>query len=114
MVEASDQIPEQKEIEGFQSDFLLEYEKAVVEEYYKDSKKANSESNPKGNCFVVLAKGFSVPKFVATLLYDKYSIKAEPQQIESAAGGIQKLAPRACSPYLIFIINFDEVEYQSL
>lgn len=54
---------------------MLEYEKAIVEEYYKESA-LSGETRPIGNCFVVLAKGFSVPKFVATLLYDKYSIKA--------------------------------------
>ena len=75
---------------------------------------SRGESNPNGNCFVVLAKGFSVSKFVATLLYDKYSIKAEPQSIDLGGGGTQKVVPRACSPYLIFIINFDEIEYQSL
>ena len=61
---------------------LLGYERAMINEMHKKFQKEGLT----GNCFIVLAKGFSVAKFVATLLYDKYSIKnqANPESEESA------------------------------
>ena len=64
-----------------------------------------------GNCFIVLAKGFSVSKFVAALLYDRYSIKAQVFDPELDGKNEKKTIMHKCSPYLIFIVNFQEHEF---
>ena len=48
-----------------------------------------------------MAKGFSIPKLVACILYEKYCLPED--------GSLKN-----CSPYLIFILNFDEVDHKAL
>jgi hypothetical protein len=50
------------------------------------------------DCLVVLGRGFSVPKITANFLHVKYSTPAAQKY----------------SPFLIFLINFDEVDFNSL
>jgi len=50
------------------------------------------------DCLVVLGRGFSVPKITANFLHVKYST----------------LSAQKYSPFLIFLINFDEVDFNSL
>ena len=68
---------------------MLGFEEAIVE-----------DMNRHRNCMVVLARGFSVPKVTASLLFSKYSL---PTNKKSAS-----------SPFLIFLLNFDEVDFTSL
>ena len=89
---------------------LLEYERAMINEMHKKLHKEGLT----GNCFIVLAKGFSVSKFVATLLYEKYSIRNQAKNPESEESGSKKTISLKCSPFLIFIVNFQDIEFLSL
>ena len=71
------------------------FEEALIEDIHKHK-----------NCFIVLARGFSIPRAVASLIFNKYSIPIpEKTKIE---------AQKQCSPFLILILNFDEVDFNSL
>ena len=89
---------------------LLEYELALVKDLTAgetidkvDTELEEESKEPKprgGQCYTVVARGFSVPKLVAGLLYEAYT------QLGSET--------RTCSPYLIFLLNFDEVDFRAL
>ena len=86
---------------------LLEYESAMIAEIHKTVKKEDLT----GNCFIVMAKGFTASKFIAALLYDKFSIKVQPASTESNDSKEKQTIMHKCSPYLIFIVNFQEHEF---
>ncbi len=71
------------------SSFLLGFEEALVEDMSRHR-----------NCMVILARGFSVPKVTASLLFSKYSLPTNKKS--------------ANSPFLIFLLNFDEIDFASL
>ena len=65
------------------------------------------------NSYLVTARGFSIHKIIASLLYDRYSIQRKDQVgEEEVKSDTSKVS--TCSPYLIFIINFEETDYQAL
>ena len=84
----------------------------MISEYYKRDEETEQESNI--SCMVVVAKGLSIPRLVATLLYDRYSINIKSNAIELGPNGVLTAKQRECSNYLIFIINFDEIDYRLL
>jgi len=51
------------------------------------------------DCLVVLGRGFSVPKMTACFLHSKFSTPSSQHKY---------------SPYLIFLLNFDEVDFAAL
>jgi DNA excision repair protein ERCC-4 len=57
-----------------------------------------SQMHKHRDCLIVLGRGFSVPKITASYLYTKYS----------------SALPQKYSPYLIFLLNFDEVDFSAL
>lgn len=77
---------------------LLEYERLAVQDL---SQSESNEASSSSQCYTVVARGFSVPKLVACLLYETYSSPMEKSL-------------RTCSPYLIFVLNFDEVDHKAL
>lgn len=82
----------------------LEYEQILLQDlmHTEDDEAENPEHLPSGGqCFTVVARGFSIPKLVACLLYEYYSLPRE--------NGL-----KICSPFLIFILNFDEVDHKAL
>ena len=62
----------------------------------------NPEHQPEGShSYTIVARGFSIPKIVACLLYENFSLPRE--------NGL-----KICSPFLIFILNFEEVDHKAL
>ena len=82
---------------------LLEYEMQLVRDLSEGKPIADqlAEKALPSQCYSIVARGFSVPKLVACLMYERYSCP-------------QERVVRTCSPYLIFILNFDEVDYKAL
>lgn len=58
-----------------------------------------SQMHKHKDCLVILARGFSVPKVTARYLFSKFSSPNPNQKY---------------SPYLIFLLNFDEVDFNAL
>ena len=77
---------------------FLEYEKLLTKEFRE------VDQTECCLCYTVVARGFSVAKLVACDLYENYS-GPSPEDAHTV---------RTCSPYLIFILNFDEVDNRAL
>ena len=75
-------------MKSFHAGPMLYFAEVVANQMYKHR-----------DCLVVLARGFSVPKITASFLHTKFSMPRTTLKY---------------SPYLIFLLNFDESDFNSL
>lgn len=79
-------MEELKQPEPIPDPSILDYERSIL-----------SDLNSASNCLLILGKGFSLTKTVASFLYQ---YKSEPGSLTT--------------PYLMFLINFSDQQFKSL